>query len=786
MRILAKKEIKTHIVFIVLSSIALILQVKKFWLPRERRHPKSPASIEQDVENICDDNIAPENEQDIFFNYKEIVVSVVVIANERGTAMVSFGPITTCSFIALSILSSVYCEKYKLCVVDGKGKFKKSQRYCPKLDLTADSKVECIVAPDRLDCLRKISKGKAHFSVFTPEDLITAESEAIELLLTTELRYSIEDKYEYEVVAVIDNKSNIKSRHDLEGKKFCHPGFGYDTDSTKILANFFEASVVPPSCDTSITLSENRIKATASFFKAACKAGPWVNDPRLDRQLKKCGIDDKYWGRTGSLLCLTDGAGDISWSRLDDVKSHFGLVPGVAEVTSEGYSFLCPDDTIIPLNSSKPCIWVAKPWSVVAAKRENADEIQKLVSTLTHQDQNSWRFSLLNLIQTSYTTFFKLPTVEPIETYLHRATGYLSANSFSGCHPPRTIRICTTSIIETAKCSWMRESAAVYGIEPDLECTLADNTTHCMEALNKNQVDVVMVPPDMVHQATDKFNLKTLFYETVIDNEKYLTVTVTRNGMDIKRFEDLRGKKACFPVYDGVAWNTVKNTLFNKKLIKSCPLDQEMAEFFGPSCTPGLPAGESESLKKTCHGDDYSGEFGALHCLSSGVGDVAFVSKNSIRKFLSNRSGDDRGSGLAMEDFQIICEGNSKTCHMSWAAAGEAMIRSNSSDLWVKDTLDVFLQLDRWFGKNYKFITNPFTMFGQYDEKSNLLFHDVTQKLRNLPIAKDTDTMPYFYNNTLNTDKLCTPTSKSSSLSPTYFIVLVLFSYLSKYLNLIF
>jgi hypothetical protein len=42
----------------------------------------------------------------------------------------------------------------------------------------------------RLDCLRKIAKGQADFSVFTPEDLVTATNSEIEVLLTNELRYT--------------------------------------------------------------------------------------------------------------------------------------------------------------------------------------------------------------------------------------------------------------------------------------------------------------------------------------------------------------------------------------------------------------------------------------------------------------------------------------------------------------------------------------------------------------------------------------------------------------------
>lgn len=51
------------------------------------------------------------------------------------------------------------------------------------------------------------------------------------------LQISILDDFEYEVVAIINNHAGIKSRHDLKGKRYCHPGYGYETDWTRILAN---------------------------------------------------------------------------------------------------------------------------------------------------------------------------------------------------------------------------------------------------------------------------------------------------------------------------------------------------------------------------------------------------------------------------------------------------------------------------------------------------------------------------------------------------------------------
>lgn len=39
-----------------------------------------------------------------------------------------------------------------------------------------------------------------------------------------------------------------------------------------------------------------------------------------------CYNDDKYHGREGALLCLTDDVGDVAWVRLDDTLVHFKVI----------------------------------------------------------------------------------------------------------------------------------------------------------------------------------------------------------------------------------------------------------------------------------------------------------------------------------------------------------------------------------------------------------------------------------------------------------------------------
>lgn len=47
--------------------------------------------------------------------------------------------------------------------------------------------------------------------------------------------------------------------------------------------------------------------------------------------------------------------------------------------------------------------------------------------------------------------------------------------------------------------------------------------------------------------------------------------------------------------------------------------------------------------------------------------------------------------------------------------------------------MDVFFALDENFGKHYKTLTTPFTLFGPFNGVNNLIFHDVTIKIRTQP-----------------------------------------------------
>lgn len=161
--------------------------------------------------------------------------------------------------------------------------------------------------------------------------------------------------------------------------------------------------------------------------------------------------------------------------------------------------------------------------------------------------------------------------------------------------------------------------------------------------------------------------------------------------------------------------------------------------------------------------------------------DLFQKSKSDILNLFLDDQEEKPGSRLTIADFRILCKNSSSACHLSWAPIGQAMIRANTTNLWLQDSLDVFLKLDELFGKNHKTVTNSFTMFGRYENIADVLFHDETQKFRTVPVAKDTESMKNLYDTSDNVDDKCVHTSGSdtnfSLKVSTYFISFYLGTY---------
>ncbi|XP_055300264.1 transferrin-like [Sitodiplosis mosellana] len=654
--------------------------------------------------------------------------------------------------------------KIRVCFVEARGTYKKATKNCPIL--AAKSNIECVIGTDRMDCMRRINKGTAHFGVFSPEDLIAAKWAGSDVLITSELRFN-DDPFQFEVVAVVANDAHINTIHDLRGARFCHPGHGLNRHWTEVMANYLESTMVARECEEDLSPLESKIKASSRFFGPSCKPGPWVPDPLQDAVLKKrypslcdacynpgtCSKSDKYWGRIGPLNCLTSGDGQVAWVRLDDVRMHFGMTGLTAEADPSLYSYLCLDGHLQPLTNPTPCVWTAEPWPAVAAKREYAPIVQLLLEHLDHNDETSWQNALLNILETYHVNIKQLDNTIPISDYLDQAVGFTSAYSFPSCNPPRAIVYCTTSLLEHSKCSWLQEVANVYGIEPSLQCIREMSLDRCMENVEHRASDVVFVGESERIRAERLHHLKPILYEFAKQKiDRYTVVAVVKINSEIYNFSDLNNKRACFPSFEGSAYFSVLETIRHMRGVTKEDNESyspnELSDFFSENSCTWAP--NSSQCKA-----EYMGDEGALRCLTDNRGDVAFVDMAIFQQYigLTAAVNGTKQSINTTLDYKLICPfgRNAKPdeyCYLHWASRGYIMISNQTKTLRQNEIYNTLRDMDRLFGKYYESHILPFSMYGPFDRKNDVMFHDRTEALRSI-VEMEKDRTPRFLDETI-------------------------------------
>lgn len=395
-----------------------------------------------------------------------------------------------------------------------------------------------------------------------------------------------------------------------------------------------------------------------------------------------------------------------------------------------------------PLNTTHPCVWVAQPWPSVAAKRDKAEQIQALLATLTHNNDDSWQNALLNLLETYHATITSLDTSIPINDYLDQATGFTSAYSFPSCNPPRGIVYCTTSLIEHFKCSWLQEAAIVYGIEPSIQCIRTNCLDQCMDSTSHKAAEIVLVDQNDRVRAERQYGLQPLLYEYAKKmQDRYTVLAVVHTDSEIYGFEDLRGKRACFPSFEGGAYLSALVTIrhIHHQSKQHHFMSQDLTDYFAhDSCT------WQSKTQGTCD-EIYYGDEGALRCLAENRGEVAFVDMNVFQQFeaLALNSSSTWTQHVEPTAFKLICPfGRSEKpgvlCYVHWASRGQLMVSNQTKLMRKNEIYNAFRDMDRLFGKHYASHIIPFSMYGQFDRRQNVLFHDQTEGLRGiLEIRKD-------------------------------------------------
>ncbi|XP_053598322.1 transferrin [Microplitis demolitor] len=638
--------------------------------------------------------------------------------------------------------------------------------------------VDCIFVNERSNCLRRIENGDADFAVFEPEDLVTysnIDGGETPILITHELRLSKNDKSRFDMVLLVSNK--IKSFSDIRDKKFCHPGLDSELiDWTRVFANFFQTWVIPSECEQNKTLFENNISSLSKFFEAACIAGPWTFDTHEDSRLKLkyrnlcslcdnpngCYAGDKYHGREGALLCLTDNAGDIAWVRLDDAHRHFIN----QKIDNSSYSYLCPyGETIRPLNRGKPCTWIAKPFPVIVSRRDAAEKVSELIRNLTYKVSYSQK-NFMELLENYHVVPVATDVLQTPVDYLNQFTGFRGAYTRMPCKPSRRIKWCVASNLEDSKCQWIRDAAFSHGIEPAISCYQQPGREACIDAVQRNECDFFVIRPEEMTKTYEKSLVSLLQVVSKKNDDLNIIGILVRNSSNLNSVKDLKGTHACFTRHQSIGWNAFVAVMRNRtnNPIWNCSDDRAITHYFQNIYLNNVSLDSNDKKSEVDR---------TYECLITGRGDVAFVDlhfKNDSYKKVNN--------------LKSICVDKPKyfndECILTWTSLGSIIVNSNMTELRKNEIKSLLMQLNAWFGSKFIGQAPAVSLYGLFDTYSDVIFPEKSHSLQadddHIQLPRNYRDILYQLNKTKNDYSTC----GSNCICPVKSTALLILSILFK------
>uniref|UniRef100_A0A0A9XS57 Transferrin n=1 Tax=Lygus hesperus TaxID=30085 RepID=A0A0A9XS57_LYGHE len=718
--------------------------------------------------------------------------------------------------VGIALLALIYQTQaaYKLCAFP-----EMDNVSCDRVE-EGNSNVTCVRVTDSVDCSDKLKNGQADFAVYTGDEAVLAGkfvSDYVNIIGEARYKKRFTDPNYEDLVVVVRNPFS-GSFVDLVGKGYCHPGVGISYKvSDKILKSFEQIVVPSKDCTQKYAVAEQDIRDLELFFGPSCRPGKWALDDSLDNKLKRryrnmCRLCDSPSQCSNGLLnnglekgaldCLTISGGDVAFVSLEAVNSYFGLTKGAATASPADYSFLCPNQTVMPLNSNmRPCIWASQPWNVLVSRKSISGELQdKLniwLSDTKKEGSEKWQNHLKKLLLKDWGTFVSrsLNSSLPVSQYINRGVADRDVNR---CR--RQIDWCTTHDLEREKCKWLQAATETLGIRPHIEClNKTSDKWSCLQKVSDGTADLVSIPTDDGFIARKVYSLSTVFYEDNLLNGNYKIIAIIKNqNTAVKGFSDLKNKRACFPEYNGLAWIAFANTVRQQGLLgKRCP-----ENFFTEACAPGaglasFSASGRKAPSQLCNicpsNSDGRGSCSpslsrkdrtlrALQCLDNS-GDVAFINLRAVTSGDRNAQLD---SSIDPTKYQVLCSNGSivsglsvdDNCALAMGVQGEIVGRRSRSSVEENDNKELLLQLNQWFGTSEETSRNIISVYGKFKGQGGLLFEDRTISL------VDPDDEHYDYINNYksllgNTTQTC---SGGNSILHSITSIVLLISSLSAFL----
>uniref|UniRef100_A0A6G1SFP3 Transferrin n=1 Tax=Aceria tosichella TaxID=561515 RepID=A0A6G1SFP3_9ACAR len=231
------------------------------------------------------------------------------------------------------------------------------------------------------------------------------------------------------------------------------------------------------------------------------------------------------------------------------------------------------------------------------------------------------------------------------------------------------VRLCVTSS-DYDECLQMSKVA-----NQTISCVRARDKYECMKLIIDNEADIVNLNSEELYLAGRLYNLEPFAMEQYDgDTQYYKSVVIINNKANINSMSDLKGKRSCHGGLNSTHGWDIPIGLLLATMTMSPDCRGEMysvSKFFDQSCAPGPWSSDSgidmelkqlhSNLCAACQNstlcsdtDEFAGDEGALKCLFSGYGQVAFTTSKTVERFLLSDKLD-RLERRLMNNYVYLC-----------------------------------------------------------------------------------------------------------------------------------